>query len=105
MSHLHDPDDGFPNIESMDGDGDERPSLSFVKTASTQRSMMKIQVIEELHQVGQSVAITVEIRRYLQDIVAFMRLERGVEGGLTPYGTVCFEQLAKYVISAYQRHC
>ena len=104
MSHLHDSDDGFPNVENMDGDGDERPSLSFIKTASTQRSMMKIQVIEELHQLGQSAAMTVEIRRYLQDVVAFMRLKRGVEGGLTPYGTVCFEQLAKYVITACKEH-
>ena len=95
MSHFHDSDDGFPNIESMDGIGEERPSLSLIKTASTQRSMMKIQVIEELHHAGQSAAMTVEVRRYLQDIVAFMRLERGVEGGMTPYGTVCFEQLAK----------
>ena len=104
MSHFHDSDDGFPNVEKMGGDGDERPSLSFIRTASTQRSMMKIQVIEELHQLGQSAAMTVEIRRYLQDIVAFMRLERGVEGGLTPYGTVCFEQLAKYAIVAFHRH-
>ena len=41
--------------------------------------------------------MTPEIRRYLQDIVVFMRVERGVDGGVTAYGNVCFVDLAKSV--------
>ena len=43
--------------------------------------------------------MTPEIRRYLQDIVVFMRVERGVDGGVTPYGNVCFVDLAKSVVA------
>lgn len=96
MSHYHDPDDGFPNVEEMDGsDREDRAPLSFIKTASTHRSLLRRDVIGELHKLGQAASVTPEIRRYLQDIVAFLRVERGVDGGITPYASVCFLDLAK----------
>ena len=58
--------------------------------------------------MGEATAITPEIRRYLQDIIVFMRLERGVAGGISPYATTQFVALAKYVtptwFSTYHKH-
>jgi uncharacterized membrane protein len=39
--------------------------------------------------------MTSEMRRYLQDVLTFLRVERGVDGGVTPYGNVCCVELAK----------
>jgi hypothetical protein len=36
-----------------------------------------------------------EVRRYLQDIVVFLRLHRAVDGGVTPRATRQFEFLAR----------
>jgi hypothetical protein len=56
------------------------------------------QTISTLQQLGKDATMTPEIRRYLQDIIVFMRLERGVDGGVTPYANVCFVKLAKYIL-------
>ena len=48
--------------------------------------------------MGEATAITPEIRRYLQDVLVFMRLERGVAGGISPYATTQLVALAKYAI-------
>jgi len=47
--------------------------------------------------MGDAAVITPEVRRYLQDIVTFLRLERGVDSGLTPRATSEFVALAKYL--------
>ena len=54
-------------------------------------------MIEQLRAKGQATTITPEIRRYLQDIVAFLRMERGVDGGISAYATTLFLALAKSV--------
>lgn len=125
MSHYHFPEDGFPNLENIDGDyisDDQTSSSSVVRTSSAtpiqdtsvdRRIDMKVrmrcptcfpilissQIIDRLRDLGAAVSITSEIRRYMQDIVVFMRLERGVAGGVSPYATVLFERLAKYILS------
>ncbi len=58
---------------------------------------MKSQEIERMRQLSQSTMVSVEVRRYLQDIVVFLRLERGVAGGISPSATPQFELLTKYV--------
>lgn len=55
------------------------------------------QLIEQLRSQGLATTITPDIRRYLQDVVAFLRMERGVDGGVTPYATTLFVALAKSV--------
>lgn len=52
-------------------------------------------MIEYFRSQGQAATVTPEIRRYLQDVVAFLRMERGVDGGVTPYATTLFLALAK----------
>ena len=63
------------------------------------------QLIDQLRKLGQAATLTPEIRRYLQDVVVFMRLERGVDGGITAYSDVCFVELAKYGSSTLQKGC
>lgn len=60
---------------------------------------LDVQLIEHFRAQGHATTITPEVRRYLQDIVAFLRMERGVDGGVTPYATTLFLALAKCVFS------
>jgi hypothetical protein len=54
------------------------------------------QEIDQIRQLGQSTTICAKVRRYLQDIVVFLRLERGVAGGVSPYATSQFELLTRH---------
>lgn len=49
--------------------------------------------------MSESTVISPEVRRYLQDIVVFLRLERGVAGGVSPFATSQFEVLTRFVKS------
>lgn len=107
ISHYHDPEDGFPNLEEIDGAyaSDDQASTSSVVHLSTSNLQegskldrrVEMKMIERLRDMGDSATMTSEIRRYLQNIVVFLRLERGVAGGVSPYATLQFEALAKYL--------
>lgn len=56
-------------------------------------------MIEYLRDQGQQATVTPEIRRYLQDIVVFLRMERSVDGGISPFATTQLLSLAKYAHS------
>lgn len=49
-----------------------------------------------MRQLSQSTMVSAAVRRYLQDIVVFLRLERGVAGGVSPLATSQFELFTKY---------
>ena len=51
--------------------------------------------LSTLSRLAQSVAIKAEVRRYLQDIVVFLRMHRAVDGGVTARASRDFEQLAR----------
>lgn len=85
ISHTHSADDGFPNVEELESGS--RPTHLHISR----------EALDELHQLGQHTNIVPEVRRHLQNIVVFLRLERGVDGGITPYSNVCFVDLAKYL--------
>ncbi|KIV87871.1 hypothetical protein PV11_03389 [Exophiala sideris] len=105
MSHHHGPDEGFPNLEEFEQanvaddqstySNSHSPSMRREKLVASRRIDEKL--IEQLRTQGQATTITPEIRRYLQDIVAFLRMERGVDGGVTPYATTLFLALSKYL--------
>ncbi|OAL37102.1 hypothetical protein AYO20_03579 [Fonsecaea nubica] len=106
MSHSHTLEDGFPNLEELDdatNSGDHDSTYSYSRSPSVRRQQMiasrriDAKLIEQLRAHGQTATITPEIRRYLQDIVAFLRMERGVDGGVSPYATTLFLALAKYL--------
>ena len=56
---------------------------------------MEKQEIEKMRQLSQSTMVSAEVRRYLEDIVVFLRLERGVAWGVSPSATSQFELLTK----------
>ncbi|OCT45134.1 hypothetical protein CLCR_05862 [Cladophialophora carrionii] len=123
MSHSHSPEDGFPNLEELDGAANSEdhgstysyshsPSARRQETIASRRidakvrlavrrglvrSDLQLQLIEQLRAQSQATTVTPEIRRYLQDVVAFLRMERGVDGGISPYATTLFLALAKYL--------
>lgn len=53
--------------------------------------------ILELAQRSRSATMQAEVRRYLQDIIVFLRLHRAVDGGVTARATRHFELLARYL--------
>ncbi|KAL2429643.1 hypothetical protein ABEF95_008579 [Exophiala dermatitidis] len=110
MSHFHEAEDGFPNLEEMETTATTRPSQDndnnsqsspdsrspSVQLVSNPRRI-GAELIEQLRAQGRAATVTPEIRRYLQDIVVFLRMARGVDGGVTPYATTLFLALAKYL--------
>ncbi|OAP62871.1 hypothetical protein AYL99_02098 [Fonsecaea erecta] len=106
MSHTHVPEDGFPNLEELDhaaNSEDHDSTYSYSRSPSGRRQQMianrriDTKLIEQLRAQGEAATITPEVRRYLQDVVAFLRMERGVDGGISPYATTLFLALAKYL--------
>ncbi|KAJ4579116.1 hypothetical protein HRR81_003267 [Exophiala dermatitidis] len=113
MSHFHEAEDGFPNLEEMeattttttrpsqDNDNNSETSASVSQSPSVQvvsnPRRIGAELIEQLRAQGKAATVTPEIRRYLQDIVVFLRMARGVDGGVTPYATTLFLALAKYL--------
>ncbi|RMZ84843.1 hypothetical protein DV737_g1000, partial [Chaetothyriales sp. CBS 132003] len=94
MSHYHSSQHGFPLLEEMTDVYDD--SIAQMKIAEDHLIVPK-EMIDHLRQLGQTAAITPEIRRYLQDVVVFLRVERDVDGGVTPYAGVNLLDLAKYL--------
>ena len=123
MSHFHSVEDGFPNLEELDetaSSAESDPAYSYPRSLSGRRQEMiasrridaevrsrllfdvsgsdrHVQLLEHFRAQGQATTITPEIRRYLQDVVVFLRMERGVDGGVSPYATTLFVALAKSV--------
>lgn len=95
MSHTHVTEDGFPNVEDMEND--DLTYKSSLSRSNSDRLHISREVLTFLHDLGKQTTITPEVRRHLQDLVVFLRLERGVDGGITPYSNVCFVDLAKYM--------
>ncbi|KAG9791550.1 hypothetical protein KCU88_g988, partial [Aureobasidium melanogenum] len=111
MSHFHEAEDGFPNLEEMetttttttrpskDNDNNSETSASVSRSPSVQvvpnPRRIGAELIEQLRAQGEAATVTPELRRYLQDIVVFLRMARGVDGGVTPYATTLFLALAK----------
>ncbi|EXJ55893.1 hypothetical protein A1O7_08824 [Cladophialophora yegresii CBS 114405] len=106
MSHSHSAEDGFPNLEELDGAAsseDHGSGYSYSHSPSARRQetiasrRIDAKLIEQLRAQSQATTVTPEIRRYLQDVVVFLRMERGVDGGISPYATTLFLALAKYL--------
>lgn len=100
ISHFHQPDDGFVNLEELDRSGSSQSSISrSINDTSLTRNQdirrINRDVIDKLRARSDTVAVTPEVRRYLQDIVTFLRIERGIDGGMTPRATAHFVTLAK----------
>ncbi|MCJ1402297.1 hypothetical protein MMC11_005517 [Xylographa trunciseda] len=101
LSHYHDPEDGFANIEEgSEWVEDDRASLSSVVHRSVTRGPEKeplfgLEEIQLLNDQSRSSTVSVEVKRYLHDILTFLRRHRAVASGITPLATKHFELLAR----------
>ena len=82
ISHFHDPEDGFPNLEEKYDDGN---SISSVVKKD----------IEHLSQLSDHATVTVELKQYQQNIISFLRLHRAVAGGISAAATQHFDKLSR----------
>ena len=63
---------------------------------------LNLKQIQVLNKFAESVTISIDVKRYLYDVLIFLRRHRAVAGGITPLATKHFELLARY-IPAFQR--
>lgn len=111
ISHHHDADDGFANLEeieshtavSQDSSSEHENQLDYrySKSEASNQALsgrhIDHKIIETLREMGKAATMTPEIRRYIQDVVVFLRMSRGVDGGVTPFATMQLVNLAKYL--------
>lgn len=112
LSHYHYQDDGFPNLEEEEGGGEGtsgRDSISSMirkrgsgKGLLAKEPAISIVAIDALVQAIEKVTVTVEITRYMRNIVVFLRLHRAVHGGISPVATKCFDKLVKSAEPTHQ---
>lgn len=117
ISHFHDPEDGFPNLEDLEDDQGSISSVVQKKAMNDRREAFSEplfsalvgrqpvdnvilqayikQDIEVLEKQSTNVTISTEIYRYIQNIVSFLRMHRAVQGGVSPVATKHFEKLVK----------
>ncbi|PQE23719.1 ATPase associated with various cellular activities AAA_3 protein [Rutstroemia sp. NJR-2017a WRK4] len=100
ISHVHDPEDGFPNIDDMYGD-DTASTSSVVKRSPTLLpeddlwARITVTDIERLAQQSHEATVTVELKQYQQNIASFLRIHRAVGGGISATATKHFDKLVK----------
>lgn len=100
ISHHHLAEDGFANLEELENSSESSsgPSQQHVSWESQKRSRhISRAAIDKVRAMGEATAMTPEIRRYLQDVITFLRIERGVDGAITPRATTQFVALAKFL--------
>jgi len=54
-----------------------------------------VQLVQSLNRSANSTTISVEVKRYLHDVLIFLRRHRAVAGGVTPLATKHFDLLAR----------
>jgi len=98
ISHFHDPEDGFPNLEEKYDDGSSISSVvkkSPIVPEPYLLPRISAMDIEHLSQLSEYTTVTVELSEYQQDIIAFLRLHRAVAGGISATATRNFDKLSK----------
>ncbi|PVH89702.1 hypothetical protein DL98DRAFT_401530 [Cadophora sp. DSE1049] len=102
ISHFHDPEDGFPNLEDMYDDGNSISSVvkknpipdvegSFVDC----RTLIILQDVEHLTSLANDAVVSIEVKRYQQDIISFLRVHRAVAGGVSAASSKHLDKLGK----------
>lgn len=56
------------------------------------------QALESFRQASKSVSVGADVARYIQDIVIFLRLSRGVAGVISSKASKHFQQFARYFL-------
>lgn len=117
ISHVHDPQDGFPNLEDSFTD-DSSSTLSVVKRSPTLQPednlwarispmvsnsahmvkiylLIKAQDIENLAQQSKNTTVSVEVKQYQQNVASFLRIHRAVATGISAIATKHFDKLVR----------
>ncbi|KAF2658937.1 hypothetical protein K491DRAFT_702587 [Lophiostoma macrostomum CBS 122681] len=106
ISHKHQPEDGFANLEDLQGkepiiDDDDASTASVVRSSSYKwedrkgpQIMFSQDEINQLTKLTSEVRISSDVRAYLHNIVVFMRLHRAVGGGISAMATRHFDALS-----------
>ncbi|KAK2780002.1 hypothetical protein FQN52_002302 [Onygenales sp. PD_12] len=104
ISYYHDPQDGFPNLEDDTGwFSDDQGSMSSVvhKPSITlskdpdQAYMIREEHLNIFRGLSSRVTSSADVNAYLQNIVIFLRMNRGVAGGISAAATRHFHLLAR----------
>jgi len=99
ISHFHDPEDGFPNLEESYDDGNSISSVVKKSLVGFPPPILLPRIsamdIEHLSQMSNHATVTVELKQYQQNIISFLRLHRAVAGGISAAATRHFDKLSK----------
>ncbi|KAL4795848.1 hypothetical protein BDV19DRAFT_157929 [Aspergillus venezuelensis] len=99
ISHFHDADDGYVYLEDDDWQSEGGESLSSVVhrtgTRDSRHPNIDDQLLDRIYTASKTVKATAELIRYQQDIVVFLRLSRGVAGGISARSNIQCSKLAK----------
>ncbi|KMU81990.1 hypothetical protein CISG_09476 [Coccidioides immitis RMSCC 3703] len=91
LSHFHDAMDGFANLE--DDSGLDIRWSGFI---------LEITILRRL---GDSVTISADMTCYLHNFIVFLRLHRGVSGGISAASTCHFQTLARFLAPLQRLDC
>ncbi|KAI5819546.1 hypothetical protein BZA77DRAFT_385204 [Pyronema omphalodes] len=110
ISHHHEYDDEFDITNPVPSDTESSDSFASVVIRkhppsppctpgfpifTLGRNFIPGSVVDTLRALAQDVVMDTEIRRYLLDIIVFLRMHRAVKGGVVATGTADLEWLAK----------
>lgn len=98
ISHFHDPDDGYPNLDEQEKDTESISSIVRKNSDLLEPSSDPVFTafdIEALRHRADDISINTEITRYIMTVIAFLRLHRAVLGGISPLATEHCNKLVK----------
>ncbi|KAI9149417.1 hypothetical protein HJFPF1_11469 [Paramyrothecium foliicola] len=101
VGHWHDPEDGFVNLDEVDGgdDAETASTGSVVKkngsSSTPTEALISESEISHLAKLSQQVQVDVEVLRYQMNIISFLRMHRAVSEGVTPTATKHINQLMR----------
>ncbi|KAG9237715.1 hypothetical protein BJ875DRAFT_438141 [Amylocarpus encephaloides] len=99
ISHFHDPEDGFPNLEEKFDDGNSTSSVVKRSPGLEYNPLLWPRIsateVEQISQLMDQATVSVEVKSYQQHIISFLRVHRAVAGGISATATQHFDKLAK----------
>ncbi|RDL39559.1 Uncharacterized protein BP5553_03899 [Venustampulla echinocandica] len=101
ISHFHDPEHGFPNLEERFDDGNSISSVvkksQDLESETALHPRISTTDVEQLAQLSEHTITSVEVKQYQQNIISFLRLHRAVTGGISAVATRHFDKLTKCI--------
>lgn len=98
ISHYHDAESGYPNLEDLDLADDASVTSVIRKPGHLLPSAtphIDRKELAQLRKLADSITMTSEIHRYLMNIVSYLRIHRFVATGISPLSTKHCIQLTK----------